>query len=592
MKVAWTLCTALALGSLTAASVARAQPKTPAKANVPPKPKALGDTLTGPAKADYDAARVLVNDGDYVGARIKFESAFEASKDPRLLWNLAATEKQLRHYAKAIELLKKFAEAPSALVLAKDRAEATDLVRTQEPFTVAVTFEVSEPGSEIEVDDVVVGTAPLATPVVVDIGQHKVRVHHESFRDFVSSISFGGSAQQAIAVKLEKELHEGKLSVVVPAGATVLIDGQPVVTGPANDPTALKLLSGGHTLRVTASGMRVYEREVVIRDNETRAVEVRLEREPERERPRLRVAVGCGDSEPRGTDDGLTIYVDGSPAATTASGGKKSWSTELGRNRVDYVEYPMDAGTHRVTVRSAGCEPMDVSVNLPEEGADLRGALYSSASFIARGPAGNPNWGRVGIALWFPSSIAGLNQVAALDRTTGSGSLKFDTRATGAMLQPALTFRWFSLGLDFGLATGSASPSAANTFQPADTEAGVESRSGDINWTRLGFRTGLRIPLNVVAFNLGISTGYDHFTVNHLRPGYEWGHPDFAYLGSWSSVDVQVFCDWALVGGATVDGYLKKVIDFDGSVKSAMIGVAFQPNSTCRAERATQFGLR
>src|SRR5688572_14149804 len=79
----------------------------PSKPGAPAtKQKGLGETLTGQAKQDYEAAKLLFTDGDHAGALIKFQAVFDTSKDPRLLWNLAACHKSLRHYASAIGLLR------------------------------------------------------------------------------------------------------------------------------------------------------------------------------------------------------------------------------------------------------------------------------------------------------------------------------------------------------------------------------------------------------------------------------------------------------------------------------------------------------
>src|SRR5882724_2714841 len=74
-------------------------PTAPAAPPAPPGPRPLSESLTGGAKSDYEAARLLYGDGDHAGALVKFQSAFDQSKEPRLLWNMAACEKNLRHYA-------------------------------------------------------------------------------------------------------------------------------------------------------------------------------------------------------------------------------------------------------------------------------------------------------------------------------------------------------------------------------------------------------------------------------------------------------------------------------------------------------------
>ena len=552
-----------------------------------PKQKSLGDTLTGQAKADYEAARVLLTDGDYAGARIKFQAAYDASKDPRLLWNVAASEKQLRHYAKAVELLKKYAAETSALVSAKERDEAKDLIKTLEPFTVAVTFEVNEAGADVEVDDTSFGKTPLAAPLVIDIGQHKVRVHKDGFRDYAASASIGGSPQQTIAVKLEKEVHQGTLSIAVPAGATVFVDGQPVPVRP-NEAIELKLASGGHTVRVTAPGMRAYQSEVVVRDNEARAVAVTLEKETEAEKPKLRVGVGCIDAVPRSTDDGLAIFIDGSPAPAVASGGKSRPGGSDAETTLEYVEFPVESGPHNVSVRITGCQPMATDVVVaPGTGGDIRGALRSDAGFVNRGPAGNPDWWRIGVSLWAPSSLSefkskGGGVTVGPDGRQISDRLQYNPHAIGAMLQPAINLKWATIGVDLGVAGG-----AAGLYTP-----GVQNAEAALTWARLGFRAGARIPLNVVAINLGLSTGYDRLKYPAAPSGFTNPPPGRGYLGTWASVDVQVLCDWAVFGGVEAN---IGVGDFDrggeGSALSLNFGIALQPNRICRRGRDTDYGL-
>src|SRR5437764_13820664 len=91
------------LAALLVANVAAAQTKT------------LAETLTGPAKSDYETARLLFTDGDFVGAEIKFKSAYETSHDARLLWNMAACEKSQRHYARAVDLVHKYLDAGQSM---------------------------------------------------------------------------------------------------------------------------------------------------------------------------------------------------------------------------------------------------------------------------------------------------------------------------------------------------------------------------------------------------------------------------------------------------------------------------------------------
>jgi hypothetical protein len=282
---ATTIALMCALLTSMGAGVARAQPRpaptakaAPAPAAAPasaPAPKPLAETLTGDAKSDYDAGKLLVGDGDFAGAEVKFRSAYDRSSDPRLLWNVAACEKGQRHYARTLALVKQYLATGGAVLTDADRAEARALVDTIETLTVKLTLAVSEPGADVTVDDQSVGTSPLPAPLVVDIGSRKIGVKKAGFKDFTQTVPVGGSAEVRIDVTLLPEVHEGQLTVTTAPGATIFIDGQSVGVGRY----AGKLRSGGHTLRVEAQGMHPYQSDVSIADDENRSIDVPLERQ-------------------------------------------------------------------------------------------------------------------------------------------------------------------------------------------------------------------------------------------------------------------------------------------------------------------------
>ena len=263
---------------LASASGASAQPRRPAPPVPAPAPaagpKPLSQTLTGEAKAAYDAAKLLVGDGDFAGAAIKFQAAYDKAGDPRLLWNIAACEKNQRHYAKTIALVRRYLDTGKDLLTDADRREGRALLDAIESFTVRLTIVVKEPGAEVFVDDERVGTSPLEAPVTVDIGQRKVTVKKAGFKDASQQVPVGGSAAASVEIALEPEVHDGRLTVTTQPDARISIDGKVVGTGRFEG----KLHSGGHTLRVEADGMRAYQSEVVLSDDEHRSVDVPLEK--------------------------------------------------------------------------------------------------------------------------------------------------------------------------------------------------------------------------------------------------------------------------------------------------------------------------
>src|SRR5882672_3314772 len=91
-------------------------------------PPNLSETLTGTAKASYEAGKLLFVDGDFAGAEIKFHAAYDLSHDARLLWNMASCEKSLRHYARAARLVHEYLDAGGAQLTDQDRGDAKQLL--------------------------------------------------------------------------------------------------------------------------------------------------------------------------------------------------------------------------------------------------------------------------------------------------------------------------------------------------------------------------------------------------------------------------------------------------------------------------------
>jgi hypothetical protein len=250
----------------------------------------LSDALTGEAKADYESAKILFIDGDNGGAVVKFKSAYEKSKDPRLLWNIAACEKNLRHYSKALTLVRRYVQEGASSISEQDKAEAQDLIRVMEPLTAKVRVNVNAPGAEVSIDDEPLGTTPIA-PVVLDIGGHKVRVRKAEFEEIVKDVTVsGGAAEMIVELALVPLVHEGRLTVRASPESAISIDGKVMGSGVWSG----ALPSGGHTLRVTAPKMQAYQSEVYLQDKEQRELPVTLQPEPSKGMPLWVWIVGGG----------------------------------------------------------------------------------------------------------------------------------------------------------------------------------------------------------------------------------------------------------------------------------------------------------
>lgn len=563
---------ALVVGVVSAGAARADAPKKAAPQGGPLRP--LSQTLSGPAKADFEAAKLLANDGDFAGAIIKFQSAYDASKDPRLLWNVAFCQKNMRHYAKVIATLRRYLDEGSATLSAADKKDAQDLIAMIEPFTTRATLRVSEDGAQITVDDEPAGVSPLAAPVLVDLGEHKVRVAKEGFVTYEKPLSVGGAADATVDIKLEKVVHEGRLVIEGPTGSSIFIDDKQVASN-----VEQVVVPGGHQVRVSAPGMRTYQSEIVIQDKETRSVNVVLEREAAPVKPTLRVAVGCRDVDPKGPEDGLVVYLDGPDVLPP--GPVKRVGTPEGQIVVENVEYSINPGRHTVRVSIPGCWALDLALDVdPAKGADITGALPSSVGTLVRGPQGSPGWGRVGIGPWF----GGGTFKQSLPTTYNSGGLAM----TGAALDLGLNGRWFGLYANAAYGTGSFGRDTSSNGSCSSSSASTPSAacsapdSQKFTSSRLDMRFGPRFPFNVVSLGLGLDLGFELVSA-------QGGSSQAAGLfGGYSEIDIQPLCDWGLyvLGGGA------KPSNDDDVAYFLQFGAFFGPSPECHRERETDFSLR
>jgi len=550
-------------------------------------PRSLADTLAGDAKRDYETGKLLASDGDYTGAALKFQSAYDASRDARLLWNVAFCEKQLRHYARVLALLRRFEAEGGPLLTAKDRRDAHDLATALQPFTTTVKIEVNEGGAEVFVDDERVGVSPLATPYVVDIGMHRVRATKAGFVDAAVTVPVGGGVDLPIALRLEKDVREGRVVVHAPAGASIVLDDRRVGASDAD----LVVPSGGHQLRVEAPGMRAYRSEIVVADRETRTLEIMLERLPDAELPRLQVAVGCVDRAPRAAADGLVVTLDGASTAAAPIETRTQGDPERGGDVVAWVAYAVAPGAHLVDVRAPGCVPAQLRVTVADaRGARIEGVLRPQPAPLAEGAAGSPDGWRLTAGAWTGAlvqddlfgDVFGGTPVGVPVRPRGLVLL-----AAGPAIEAGWTARWLTAVAQTSVAWASSWGTTPGLPQPNGVPyaAAAESTGADLTSVRLAVRAGPRLPLGWVALSGGATGGVALETVRSAQ-GASVTHSG-ALGGVWAALDVKPLCDWTTT--------LAAHDDLASGAGYRTMGVAmlagYEPNARCRHGRATRYGV-
>jgi len=248
-----------------------------------PPPPSLGESLTGRAKDDYKTALLLYEDRDYTGAMVKFKSAHDQSGDPRLLWNIAACEKNLRHYVRVLTIVERYRRETAGRLTEDRRKEVEALLDTVRSLVSTVHLAVDEAGASVFVDDELAGTTPLGEALRVDLGRRRLRVSKHGFKDQLITQDFAGGSEVTFDLTMQAAPPEGRLTIEAGGKGTISLDGKVVGEGRWDGPVP----SGSHAVRITAPGMRPFATAVVVGDGETRTLYPTLEAEKAQGLPAL-----------------------------------------------------------------------------------------------------------------------------------------------------------------------------------------------------------------------------------------------------------------------------------------------------------------
>jgi hypothetical protein len=270
----------LASGQTASTPASAASPTTSSPGPPPavPAPPSLADSLVGAAREDYAAARVLYADGDYARALLRFESAYEASRDPRLLWNAAVCQKAMGHYVKAMGLVRRYIDSGSPLITPEAIRSAQAFVAAAESRTARLDVVSNESDATVLVDGESVGSTPVRQPLLVDRGVHEITVKKNGFTEFSTQVTLTDSEDvhvQARLAPLASPLHEGRVAIHAQPGDAIAVDGLIVAGETWEGP----LPSGTHSVRVTAPGKQPFQTDVLVREGQTKTLDVKLEPE-------------------------------------------------------------------------------------------------------------------------------------------------------------------------------------------------------------------------------------------------------------------------------------------------------------------------
>ena len=254
-------------------ALAQSTPSSPPTSRpAPPRASAPAPSASTDTRQDIEAGKQYAADKDYGSAWVRFSRAYDAVRDPRLLIDIATCEKGMQQYARAARHLDQaLASAPPGLTVSQT-SEARELYNTLLPFLGHVRLSVDPAGAAVSVDDLPVGQAPLAGDVLIDPGDHRLRVTKPGFVEFTTMLAAPGGSQKLLDVKLPPAVEQGRVRIHTAPRNTVVLDG---VVGYGNWDG--RVAAGPHSLKVSAPGMRSFEPDLMVAPNKTSTFDVTLQ---------------------------------------------------------------------------------------------------------------------------------------------------------------------------------------------------------------------------------------------------------------------------------------------------------------------------
>jgi PEGA domain len=163
----------------------------------------LSQALSGEARALYDIGRESFRAGDAAAALANFQRAYERTPDPRLLWNMAACEASLHHWARGLLLVDRYVANGASLLSERDREQALRFRAAARKLVATVDLSTA-PGVTVTIDGEVAGTTPLGGPLYLDAGKRRVSFTKAGYRGVVRVETVAGDSALAWTITPER----------------------------------------------------------------------------------------------------------------------------------------------------------------------------------------------------------------------------------------------------------------------------------------------------------------------------------------------------------------------------------------------------
>lgn len=151
----------------------------------------------------------LYKDEDYVAALVEFKRAYELAPNYRVLYNLGQTSRGLKDYASALVSYQRYLDEGGDEIDGERREEVEKIVEDLTARVGKLTITTNVEGAEIQIDDEVIGVAPLDEPVVVNIGKRRIGASLPGYAPATRLIEVAGRDELDVELALTDLTQKG-----------------------------------------------------------------------------------------------------------------------------------------------------------------------------------------------------------------------------------------------------------------------------------------------------------------------------------------------------------------------------------------------
>jgi hypothetical protein len=159
-----------------------------------------GDPPVQQAAEHFERGVRLYEEQDWRAALIEFERAYALIPRFQVLFNVAQCRYQLKDYAGARGAFERYLGEAGGKVAQDERDRVQATIEDLRGRVAQVRVETDASGAEITVDDVLVGTTPLPTPILLSEGRRKIAANRPGHEQVARFVDIAG--RDSIAVKL------------------------------------------------------------------------------------------------------------------------------------------------------------------------------------------------------------------------------------------------------------------------------------------------------------------------------------------------------------------------------------------------------